>query len=444
MERTNKLTKLASLAQTLEQQTAACKRCGICQAACPLFPHTGLEKDIARGKIAVLKGVMTETVKNARQVLDVLDRCLLCGRCAGVCPSGIDTLKIFIDARVLLTGYLGLSPSKKLIFRQILAHPERFEKVTRLTARLQPLFFKKSGQTAGTQQLRPSSSFFAPGDLSKRHLPPLPQTPFHRLIKTTDSEKPAPFINIKERPRVLFFAGCLIDKIFPQVGLAAVQALEHHGADIVFLQDELCCGIPALSAGDEKGFNQLLARNLEQIANQDFDLLVTACATCAFTIKLLWPQRVAKAGVDDKTIQEIAGKTCDISEFIVSHQPTRLAEKSAAPVPVTYHDPCHLKKSLGIFTEPRQLIEASANYRLVEMAGADACCGMGGGFGLKHGDLSRDIGQSKAAAIRQTGCKTVATSCPACMLQLRDILSEAGLEDINVKHVIELYMDNKK
>ena len=59
------ITKLAGLAQTLQEQTTACKRCGICQAACPLFPQTGFEKDIARGKIAVLEGVMSEVVKDA-------------------------------------------------------------------------------------------------------------------------------------------------------------------------------------------------------------------------------------------------------------------------------------------------------------------------------------------------------------------------------------------
>ncbi len=440
----HRVNELAKLARTLEKQTADCKRCGICQAACPLFSHTRLEKDIARGKIAVLEGVMAETVKNAHQALKVLDRCLLCGRCAGVCPSGIDTLHLFINARVVLTGYIGLSPVKKIIFRQILTRPRLFDKITWLAARGQPLFFKKTRQTPDVRLPRTTSSLL----LSKRHLTPLAPISFHRQTKTalppathTDTATNTP--GDKNSSTVLFFTGCLIDKLFPHVAQASVRALRYHNATPILLKNEVCCGIPALSSGDETAFRQLMRQNLDQLDGLQFDRLVTACATCAFTLKNLWPLMTPENDDRYSTVQELSRKTMDISEFIAANAPPETPLKKPHPIPVTYHDPCHLKQSLGISQEPRALIDRTSNYQLTEMTGADTCCGMGGGFGLAHYDLSRKIGQSKAEAIRQTGCRIVATSCPACMIQLIGILSQAGQTGIQVKHAIELYVNDK-
>jgi glycolate oxidase iron-sulfur subunit len=99
-----------------------------------------------------------------------------------------------------------------------------------------------------------------------------------------------------------------------------------------------------------------------------------------------------------------------------------------------------LKKSLGVFSEPRDLIRANAGYTLIEMASADDCCGMGGSFNLEHYDLSARIGRLKRDHIVSTGCSVVATGCPACMLQISDMLSQAG-DRIAVKHPVEIYAE---
>jgi glycolate oxidase iron-sulfur subunit len=107
---------------------------------------------------------------------------------------------------------------------------------------------------------------------------------------------------------------------------------------------------------------------------------------------------------------------------------------------VTYHDPCHLKKSLGVSAQPRAIIKANPNYQLKEMAEADWCCGCGGGFNLKYYDISASIGRRKRKNIVSSGCSVVATGCPACMLQISDMLSQAG-DQIKVKHAIEIYAE---
>jgi len=428
------IKELAQLAKSLEKQTAVCKQCGVCLSACPLYPQTRLEKDVARGKIAILDGVMSEVVKNAKNVRDGLDRCLLCGSCAGVCPNGVNSLEIFFKARVLLTEYLGLSPIKKLIFQQLLSNPGRFNKVAGLAAKVQRLFLKKSRDSLGTSRARVSASPL----LADRHIIPLAPVPFHRQdMPSRKSDVPA------TGETVLFFTGCLIDKIFPQVAQSSIKALDHHGFNVILPKNEGCCGIPALSAGDMISFSRLLTHNLDQFKKAKFDHLVTACATCAYTIKKVWPMMVEPEDENYGFIRQLADQTIDITELIVD----RLGEDFPPPVPdaikITYHDPCHLKKSLGVYQAPRRLISANPNCQLVEMEGADVCCGMGGGFGLAHNELSEKIGRSKQDNITAAGCRIVATACPACMIQLAGLLSKSGDENMRVCHPIEIYMSDE-
>lgn len=428
------IKKLAQLAQSLEQQTAVCKQCGVCLSACPLYPRTRRERDVARGKIAILEGVMSEVIKNADSVRDRLDRCLLCGGCAGVCPNGVNTLEIFLKARVLLTGYLGLSPLKKAVFRQFLVKPKRFNSVTALAAKAQGLFIKKIDSDLGTGCAR----FTASPLLADRHVVPLAPIPFHCQYRHQKGEHPK-----ADRETVLFYTGCLIDKVFPQVAHAAVRALMHHGFHIVIPENEGCCGIPALSAGDNVSFRQLLSHNLDLFKNLTFDRLVTACATCAFTIKKVWPMMVDPEDDDYPYIRQLSEKTIDATELIVSAMDSVPPRPNPDAIKVTYHDPCHLKKSLGVFEAPRRLIAANPDYQLVEMKNSDTCCGMGGGFGLTYNDLSQEIGQSKYVNIMESGCQVVATACPACMIQLSGLLSGHGEKKMRVCHPVELYLDRE-
>lgn len=221
--------------------------------------------------------------------------------------------------------------------------------------------------------------------LSDRHVPPLAPASFRR--EWVQQEKGA--AEATPGKRVLFFTGCLIDKVYPQVAAAAIKALRHHGFAPVLMENEACCGIPALSSGDDNAFFRLMAQNMKQIGKMEFDLLVTACATCAFTIKKVWPMMAEKNSAQADLAEKIADRTKDITQVIAPLIAPPAGKTSADSVPVAYHDPCHLKKSLGVFREPRLLIEAGPGFRLTEMAAPDACCGMGGGFGITHYDMSK-------------------------------------------------------
>lgn len=422
---------LANQVRALEEQLVTCIKCGMCQSVCPLFEQTRKEADVARGKLSLLSGLMENVFSDPDGVNQRLNKCLLCGSCAANCPSGVNVLEIFIQARAILTEYKGLSPAKQLIFKKMLANPGTFDTLVEWAGKFQGIFTRTDKNAQGTSCARLVSPL-----LANRHFMPVAKTPFHKELPKAGIAKSG------SGPRVAFYVGCLVDKIFPNVGRAVIEVLDHHDIGLVIPPGQGCCGIPALASGDRDTFTRLVDHNLALFQKEKFDVLVTACATCTSTIKKLWPAvyRDASSGTREK-LAALAGKTMDINQF--------LADRVGLDAPatgdgetVTYHDPCHLKKSLGVADQPRQVIRA-AGKTLNEMAGSDKCCGMGGSFNVYHYDLSSAIGSLKQKNITDTGCTTLATGCPACMMQISDMLAKSGA-DIKVRHPIELYAQTLK
>jgi len=416
---------IARLMRELEEQLVVCMRCGMCQSVCPVFDQTGREADVARGKLALLNGLMEQMFDDPEGVYQRLNKCLLCGSCAANCPSGVSVQEIFLKARAILTGTMGLSPAKRLILKGMLANPTLFDRLTEWGARFQKIFSRPVNDIVGTSCARVMSPL-----IQDRHFRTLAPVPFHRQMSAID--RPAGKSGLK----VAIFTGCLIDKMFPAIAHSTIKVLDHQGVGIFLPENQGCCGIPALSSGDLPTFQKLLGHSLERFNNGEFDYLVTACATCTSTIHEVWPKMADERHRDAAT--QLARRTMDINQFLVKE--TKLppvTNSSGKTLAVTYHDPCHLKKSLKVFSEPRAVIEATPGCNLTEMAEPDWCCGMGGSFNLQYYDISKGIGRKKAAQIKDTGANVVATGCPACMIQISDMLSQAGAK-IAVRHPIEL------
>lgn len=427
------IRKLAGQFKELEDKLAVCTRCGMCQVVCPLFAETGREADLARGKLALLDGLAQEMFKNPDGVSERLNRCLLCGSCQAGCSSGVDVIEIFLKARSILAEFKGLPRTQKLLFRSVLAKPELFNTLSGFVSKFQPFFTRQVNQSLGTSCARMATPL-----LGNRHFVPLSTEPFHQKTPMLDTPTG------KSGVRVGFFVGCLLDKVFPRVAEATIQVLQHHGVGIWMPENQGCCGIPALSSGDVEAFRQLVQHNINLFDAGHMDYLITSCATCTFTIKKVWPMMIQSDSREvTEKVNALSAKTMDISQFLVKILGVSASspEKKSSRKKITYHDPCHLKKSLGISAEPRTMIHADPNSSLVEMVDADRCCGMGGSFNLHHYDLSAEIGYEKASRILDTGCDVAATSCPACMAQLSDALSRCK-STTQVRHVVEIYADS--
>ena len=429
------ITRLATKLMKLDDKLCGCMRCGLCQSVCPVFGATMKEADVSRGKLALLDNLAHEIIKDADAVDEKLNRCLLCGSCQANCPSGVKILDIFMEARNLLTEYRGLNPIKKLVFRQLLTHPDLFSAAMRAAAPFQGIVMRKKG--AKTYDMPLMSKL-----IGSRHISKLPAKSLHATYGELRTQSSCGVT-------VLFFAGCMADKYYTNLGEACLKVLKHHGVGVVMPTSLTCCGIPALASGDRQGFVKETEKNLAVIAQEliggRVDYILTPCGSCTATLKEWWPHYASEFTPEDrKTIEAVASKVMDINQFLIDvlHVDQQEAgARNAAPVTkATFHDSCHLKKSLGVAAQPRKLIQQNPNYELVEMKEADRCCGCGGSFTLFHYDLSKQIGQRKRENIVNSGASAVASGCPACMLQLSDMLSQ-NEDAVQVKHPIEIYAE---
>lgn len=300
------LHQLAKMLHELDDQMVACMKCGMCQAVCPVFSETMKEGDVARGKIALLENLSHEMIADAEGVQDKLNKCLLCGSCAANCPSGVKVLDIFFKARVIVNTYMGLSATKKAIFQGLLTKPALFNSVLDVASKFQGVFTKTANEVIGSSCSRINAPV-----IGERHFMPLAKKPLRKLEPALNT-RPG-----KGGYRVAFFPGCVIDKIYPQVGQAVLKALRHHELGIYMPAGQACCGIPALASGDKESFDKLVKCNLEIFEKENFDYLLTACATCTATIHELWPMM---SGDKTESMQEriaaLAAKTMDVNQFM--------------------------------------------------------------------------------------------------------------------------------
>ncbi len=429
------LKKLADSIKSLDDKIVGCMRCGTCQSVCPVFAETLSEADVARGKLALLSNLAAETLSDAGGVRERLDRCLLCGSCQTACPSGVKITDIFFEAREINAKYLGLNPVKKLVFKAILTHPKLFGAAVKFSLPLGRIFLrpdKNAPQTAYSPLLKPA--------VGNRHIPVPPANTFSQEFGEIDI--PAG----KSAIKVLFFPGCMGDKLYTSTTKACLKIFDFHGVGVRIPKDLACCGTPALASGDSDSFEKMAAYNLEKIGAEDFDYLVTACASCTETIRDFWGKR-AKSQKHKEIAEKISRKTLDISQFLIDilkvdsarHAP--LKPSGTAKERITYHDSCHLKKFLGVSEQPRKLLRLNPAVEFVEMAESDRCCGCGGSFTLTHYELSRKIGKRKRDNIIAANVSTVSAGCPACMMQISNMLA-LNNDPVKVKHVAEIYADS--
>ena len=374
-----------------------------------------------------MDGLIKNLFSKPDQVNKIINKCLLCGSCAASCPSNVQVIQIFLKARIILTEFSKLSLFKKIIFRFIISNPKRFDLLIMIIEKFQFLIF-----TDQKNKLQTSSFRLIPPISETRKFRKIANTPFHDTKYSRSSNSKT------NKLKVVFFPGCAIDKIYPEIAIDTVYVLKNYNVDIYIPKNQGCCGIPALASGDKETFTRLVSHNIDLFSNESFDYLVTPCATCLSTIKHLWPSIYKTYGRKEKDIlTNLSTKSLDISQFLINILNVPNIIKNNNLKNITYHDPCHHKKILNIETEPRKLIMASG-HKFVEMEKSDSCCGMGGTFNLLYYDESIKIGKLKGENIIKTNCSIVATSCPACMMQLADILTKQHSK-IDIKHPIQIF-----
>jgi Fe-S oxidoreductase len=228
------------------------------------------------------------------------------------------------------------------------------------------------------------------------------------------------------RGTVAYFHGCAANYFQDGVGDAVIDVLRKHGVTPV-LPRQRCSGTPIETYGHVQRVKEYARFNVESLAS--YDTIITGCASCTLALKD-YPKWFIG---DDKTrAQRVAGRVRHIAEFVAD---SGAGPESMQPISktITYHSSCHLRAA-GVSKQPRDLLKKIPGAKFVEMPDADRCAGGAGTFMVKDYDTSQQIFERKRAAIRASGADIVATSCPACMIQLKN-----GLRgEVEVRHIAEV------
>lgn len=240
------------------------------------------------------------------------------------------------------------------------------------------------------------------------------------------------------RPKVGLFVTCLVDLFRPSVGFAAVKLLEDAGCEVHVPVSQTCCGQPAYNSGD-RADTAAIAREVIN-AFENFDHVVAPSGSCAGMLRKHYPELLADDPAWRERAEHFSTKVHELVSFLTDVMGVTALDASKGKGDasrVTYHDSCSGLRELGISAQPRQLLASLPGVTIVEMANSQTCCGFGGTFSVKYGDISNQIVSEKTGNIARTGADLLLAGDLGCLLNMAGKLKREG-SAIEVRHVAEV------
>lgn len=234
--------------------------------------------------------------------------------------------------------------------------------------------------------------------------------------------------------RVGLFVTCLADLMRPSIGLAALKLLEGAGCEVVVPSSQTCCGQPGYNSGDRRSA-QVLARKL-LTEFEDCDYLVVPSGSCGGMIRTHYPELLKEFPELKPAIDLLCGKTYELTDFLANVLRIESVPGSFDGT-ITYHDSCSGLREMGVKSQPRALLAKVAGLRIREMEQPEQCCGFGGTFAVKYGDISARIAELKCEDVEQTGADALVLGDLGCMLNIEGRLRRLGSRT-RVLHVAEV------
>jgi L-lactate dehydrogenase complex protein LldE len=235
--------------------------------------------------------------------------------------------------------------------------------------------------------------------------------------------------------RIGLFVTCLVDLMRPEIGFAAIKLLESAGCQVEVPLTQTCCGQPGFNSGDTDAGRQLARKFLAEF--EGYEYVVVPSGSCGGMIRHHYPTLFADEPETARRIEALSQRTWELTSFL--HDVLHLERLPGAfEGEVTYHDSCSGLRELGVRDQPRALMALNPKIRLTEMRDARACCGFGGTFSLKYGDISTAIVDEKIENIHASGARCVVLGDLGCMLNIEGRLRRCGDENTRVLHVAQV------
>ena len=395
------------------EDLATCISCGLCLNDCPTYRVLEDEADSPRGRIQLIRLMVSTDAPPDAELVGHLDACLVCRACETACPSGVPFGRIMEGAREVLqerrppggvlrrmTTRLGLNT---------LADPGRLALAARATD-----LYTRSPLAAVVRRVAPSMLRWASS------LAPRAEGAPYRPV-----EKPGGDVSL--------FAGCVMRVSFGETQRGTARLLERDGHTVTAPIEQRCCGALHAHSGDGEGARDLARLNVDAFAGSDVPIVVNA-AGCGAHLKAYGEVLADDPAWVDRA-RAFAARVRDMSEVLT---PARRA--TARPLRVVYQDACHLAHGQKIRQQPRALLRATLGVTLVEIGDAERCCGSAGVYNLTHPEIAAELQRQKVARILEAKPDLVVSANPGCILQVAAGLRAAG-SGVPVTHLARFLDD---
>ena len=239
--------------------------------------------------------------------------------------------------------------------------------------------------------------------------------------------------------RVGLFVTCLVDLMRPSIGFASLKLLESAGCEVVVPAAQTCCGQPGWNSGDRPAARALAQKVLDEFETCDY--VVAPSGSCAGMIRSHYPDLFKGEAALTVRVERLCAKTYELTDFLAN-----VAKIGAVPGKfsgtVTYHDSCSGLRELGVKSQPRALLAKMPGVTLNEMSECEVCCGFGGTFAIKYGEISSQMAADKCSAIAASGADAVVLGDLGCMLNIEGRMRKDGDMRTQVLHVAEVLAGN--
>ncbi|AKB31265.1 CoB--CoM heterodisulfide reductase 2 iron-sulfur subunit D [Methanosarcina siciliae HI350] len=393
-------TKNLTAVQLMELDS--CTRCGECVKWCPTYAASGQKPGLApRDKILRWRQYMNKSYglkakifgpteipqSELEEFKDDVHGCTTCGICGTVCESGINTVELWEALRANLVKQ-GIGPY-------------------------------------GKQSMFPK--------LVNQYNNPYLAAPEDRLKWIPDDVK------IAEKANILYFGGCTAELRQTKLAVATARVLNKLGIEFTMLgEEEWCCGSAMIRTGQahiEDIARRVAAHNVEAIKAKGATKVLYACAGCFRASKVDWPRQIG---------EELPFEVVHITEFLADLiKKDKIKWEKSIDKTVTYHDPCHLGRHVGVYDAPRYVLEHIPGVKFVEMGRVkefQRCCGAGGGVKAGIPDLALGVAESRVEDALATNADILSSACPFCKRNLQD--GTASLKDKNTPGAEKLEVED--
>lgn len=236
-------------------------------------------------------------------------------------------------------------------------------------------------------------------------------------------------------PKVQLFHTCLINEVFPEVGMSVVSVLEKLGIEVEVPLQQTCCGQPAYNAGFQAEA-KAVARHMISVLEQTEGPIVIPSGSCA---DMVIHQYAVLLQDDEKWLPKahaVAARCHEFSSFLVDVLGlTSIGARTRAKV--AYHPSCHLSRGLGVQQQPKEVLRAISGIELVELREAEECCGFGGLFSVKNPEISGSMMNRKLAAVEGSHADRLVSCDMGCLLHLAGGLHRRS-SSIKTQHLAQL------